>query len=1702
MKKRKKGLAILCIAAMAGSLFMQSAAGMAATKKVKLNKTKISLKEGETYKIKLKNGNKKAKVTWETSKKKVVKITQKSTKGKTAYAKVKGLKAGKAKIRAVYRVGKKVKKLNCTVTVKKKGNKAVLTKKPAPVTPPGSDTPVAPTENNDPVITPDNRTPEPTPGNQPENPQTEPITLYNEKMVAPVIMDSSYEESEENQYAERSYRQITRAVTDLRQDIAMVTGAIDDSEIQAMFDDNTEDEKERLEMADASKVPDFVTDTTNLNADCVIIVGTIDDSPMIKKLMDSGKLEEAKSLKGVWEGYVIKQVKNPVDGVGNALVIAGSDARGTIYGIYTVSEAIGVSPFYWYSDVPVQVKDEIQFDAVVPIVNDGPDVKYRGIFVNDEEKSNDWAEKKFTGDGKNGPGVNYYRKVFELMLRMKANTLWPAMHNCSIAFNKVVDEDGNPVNAKEAAEYGIIMSASHCEILLRNNVGEWGDWFNKNKGRFPDVKYANNSGKAYDFTLNRELLLEYWRERLTANKDFESILTVGIRGPHDEAFNCEDLSMYEGNSVPEQKVEFMKDVISCQRQLIAEVYGEENVQKVPQAFIPYKEINDVYNAGLNEYMLWDGEEDYNGDGVIDWKDDNTDIMLMWAEDNENYLRQDLTDEEAARKGGAGIYYHISYWGPPSSYLWLNSTSLYVMSEQMHRGYDIGADDYWILNVGDIKPSEPSMEFFLKMAWDSEHWNDTTVKEYLQGQAMRDYGMNEADAKTMADAISEYYQINGTRKAEFYAKADFGTAPEAFSATANGDEAMLWIEGSKKVVEVLDTLYNNLSEEYKDAFYEQFYYNMLSVNDIIENFGYYEKNLIAAAQGRIGSANVYAQLSKDAAKRVRERKNEFNSRHNDKWTGFMDYDHPGRGYQLVGDGGEKYGEVLKVSNGVGASCENSKEAGKGTLRFNSLIKDEAHYFDVFDKNVTPEKWVAEASDDWIILSMTSGETRTEQRVTVIVDWAKVTEKQSGTISVFNAGADGGKTGTAIAVFTVEANKSTVAYGDNKGYIEANGYVAMEAEHYTESIKGSDESFWSIIKSNGQMSDTMKALPDTAKNTTDWDQTAKLKYRVYFEKEGTYSFTLKRLPVLNEGSENGINRSMNIAVGVGTDTPTVLKGNRSGSWTATLNMCETLTCNIPVKQGWNDIFLYRSDASFVFDKMVIETVKSAVAQSVLGPNESPNNIAEAPEIKIGKLPPELESYSPAPAIIMDNFINLGMNPGESKAAACSAYATNGERVTVTASSSNRDRIQVSVEENQLMIKSGSQAGSAVISVIATANGCTQVKKEFTVTVRDISTGGLYAEKGGEVVINAADALLQSAYSWTEVTAPNVWEMTSDKKGIKVSPDVNKTWTNTSDLSEAPKINFRIKISTKGTYYLFTNMSNPNNDADSYHVIVDGGYRYTHNDGDLSGTMLWRSAGKGVELSAGEHTITIAAREDGLVVNQFCLTTNKNKELTDGVLEVPSAQETGTGSTPAPSVPPTVKPTTAPSVKPTAKPTSTPSVKPTAEPTEKPGAYIENVGRLVINAVDALENTEYASYEGASDGVHSWEASGKGIQVTPDTGKNWTTATWEDLNGVAPVLKYKIQISNPGDYYLFVNMTNPNDAADSYFVAVDGVYRYLGATGQQILPETWYSEKKVIHLTEGEHELIIFAREDGLLINQFLLSNDKDIILEGLQPVSNRN
>ena len=1312
--------------------------------------------------------------------------------------------------------------------------------------------------------------------------------IYDGTKTATVLMDKSYSASENS---DRTYSQVLRAANDLRQDIAMVTGAIDYKEIQQTFADDEEKKLERLENADQSKAPQLKTGSAN--AEYAIIIGVIGESELIDEIIESGSFDEAKSIEGSWEAYAIKEIPNPASGIDAALVIAGSDARGAIYGIYTISEEIGVSPFYWYSDVPVDVKDEIDVNYSTALVEDGPEVKYRGIFINDEEKSTEWAKLKYPTEN-GSPDVNYYRHVFELVLRMKANTLWPAMHGSSTAFNKAVDEDGIPINAQEAAAYGVIMAASHCEILLRNNVGEWGDWFNEHKSEYPDIKYPDDSYKAYDFTLNREMLLDYWRERLETNKDFESILTLGVRGPHDEAFNCEDLSAYEGATEEQKKVSFMEDVIQSQRQLIAEIYGEDMVTQIPQVLIPYKEMNDVYNAGLNEFMLWDGSEDFNGDGEINYLDDNTDIMLMWAEDNENYLRQDLTEAEANRPGGAGVYYHISYWGPPSSYLWLNSASLFVMTEQMSRAYNIGADDYWILNVGDIKPSEPSMEYFLKMAWDPASFDGDSVGEYLTAQAIRDYNLSEEDAKAMADAICEYYVINGSiRKAEFYANGDYNIHPVAFSVIANGDEGLLWVERLTSLVDTVDALYQKMSDECKLSFYEHFYYNILSCLDIAEQFVYYEKNQLAAEQGRLGSANVYAELALEAVQRTKDRLSDFNSLNDNKWTSFMDYAHPGKSKTLVGDSGETMSYVTQSVDTVGAYCENGLRVGAGTLRLNSLIPSDTRYFDVFSCASIEKAWVAETSDDWIVLSQTSGATRTEQRVLVSADWDKVSGTAEGEILIYNADENGNKIGEAVATFDVIAVNSDVEYGDHTGYIEANGYVAIEAEHYSEAVEGDDGRNWQVFVSNGRHGDTVKAMPDTAVKTEDWDSAAKLVYSVYFENAGTYKLTLERMPVLNEGTdETGAKRTMNIAVGVSDDEPQVLVGECEATlWglrQSVMDMHQKLSCNITVEQGWNDIVVYMSDASFVWDRMVIETVSGALRSTVLGPAESPNNIAPIGEAKVASLPEELASYSPENEIVLSGLGNIRMSSGTEKTYELDVYATNGSEVKISAASDNPDVADVSIADGGYTVTASENTGSAALTFTFSAEGCDDLTYEISVRVSDPNQGTAYFEEGGEVVIDAANALDESQYSWTDTDGNYEWTLTSDRDGLSIQPDTGVKWENTSDnLSGAPSLNYMVEINNSGTYYLFVNMSAPNADADSYHVVVDGKYAYTHNSGDMSGEKVWKSASVGTELSAGEHTITIVPREDGFVINQIVLTTNKNANFSDGVLVNSDAQ-----------------------------------------------------------------------------------------------------------------------------------------------------------------------------------------------------------------------
>lgn len=1566
-------------------------------------------------------------------------------------------------------------------------------------------------------------------------------SIYNGEVVAPIVMDAAYANSDADKFASRTYSQIKRAVGDLRQDIAMVTGAIDYKEVQQIFVDDEEKQAVRLAAAEQNKVPQMVTDAANVQADYAIIVGSINDSPMIQKLIADGKFSEAKQIEGKWEAYAIKEIDNPIDGVKKALVIAGSDARGTIYGIYSISEEIGVSPYYWYSDVPVDVKDEIDVDYTTALVDDGPDVKYRGIFINDEDDSiKNWAKKHFPTDSsiKNGntPEVNYYRHVFEMQLRLKSNFIWPAMHEVSTAFNVATDENGIPINSQEAAKYGIVVGSTHCDILLRTNTGEWENWYNANKDKY-NIQ-GSDSSKAYDFTLNREAVLQYWRERLETNKDFESILTLGIRGVHDGAFNCANLNSYPGSTKEARQVAFMADVIAAQRALIEEVYGV-SADQVPQVLIPYKEMGDVYNNGLNKIMA----EKY------------PDVTLMWAEDNYGYVRQTPNDTEKQRSGGAGVYYHASYYGSPTCYLWLNSIQLSTMSEQMHRAYDEGMRNQWILNVGDIKPGDQSTEFFMKMAWDTDAYNDKTiVSKYLTEQAMRDYNLSEADARTVAEAMNEYYQMVGTKRPEFYTVA---THDFDMSAYSNGDEALLWQQRSQAVVDKLTPIYNKLNAEEKTAFYQQLYYHALSANDAATEYAYYWKAMIAAEQGRVNSTNVYTQLSKEARNRIKSRTADFNNSNGTKWNNYIFWSHLGgnadRSHDIIQDG--EYPDVPAESTGVGAAVEGSRTAGSGELRLDAAVQNDTRYFDVFSRKNSNAAWVAEAPE-WLNLSQASGTTGTEQRVTVTADWDNVSGTETGEIKVYNA-VNGEKSGEAVATFTVNAVNDAVDYAGKKGFIEADGYIAMEAEHYSELVSGSDGSSWQVVESNGQHGDTMKAYPNnTASNASNG---AKLVYNVYAKNAGTFDGVLYREPTLNEGSEDdGTARSCNVQISANGSGAQTLTGNRTyindgtyntpqNAWSKNvMRMYEPLNFTVTLNQGWNTIELTRLDPSVVVDRLVIRTDATAEqVLSLLGPVESPNNIASGSavqHVKVAALPEDMAD--------VDIHANLTLTTADSE-----TEYTDAENIQ-SAESGDMRIVTVTVENGKIM---ATPHRAGITQITATdADGKTF---SFTVTVNPAKGSGVYLEADGKVVIDAADALENSSEAFA-TNASKEWKLKNI--GIQAQPDTGIFWTDTNNLTDAPSVTYKVNITNAGKYYLFVNTSNPDASADSYHVAVDDAYSYTHGD-TMTGKETWYSAGKALNLDAGKHTITVYAREDGFMLNQLVLSTNKAEKLS-------GLQATSERGTPAPTITMnapgnltmyvgdsaqtvsvnasasndaavtitaasdseavtvsavengtfTVTPVSAgtATITVTAKADGCKTVTRTftvkvVDPDAVSKGYGVTDGKIVINAVDAMDNTAYAShtdysatYEGTT---FAWTKAenDKSIQLTPvpaNTGNlldgvsKWAWTDKSALTDKVPSLTFTINADAAGNYYFSFFSNTPNNSADSFHIVVNGNYQYQTGDANNGVGDTvgekWFHCKKTVHLNEGDNTLTIYGRESGVLLRQLVLSTEKQTSLSGWQ------
>lgn len=552
----------------------------------------------------------------------------------------------------------------------------------------------------------------------------------------------------------------------------------------------------------------------------LIIVGTT-QSAFIQQLIKSKKLIITDII-NKWESYKIVVVDKPFKGIEKALVIIGSDKRGVAYGTFEVSKQMGVSPWYWWADVPVKTKKEV-FVKKGSYTYDSPKVKYRGIFINDEAPAfSGWTKEKFGG-------VNHkmYENMFELLLRLKANYLWPAMWGN--AFND--DDTLNPIMANK---YGIVMGTSHHEPMLRAQQ----EWKRYGKG-------------AWNFQTNDTVLKNFWRKGIVNMKDHESIVTIGMRGDGDEP-------MTQGTATA-----LLEKIVAEQRKILEDVTGKK-ASEIPQLWALYKEVQAYYDKGMR---------------VPD------DVTLLLCDDNWGNIRKLPILNEKKRKGGYGIYYHFDYVGDPRNYKWINTNNIARVWEQMHLAYEYGVDKIWIVNVGDLKPMEFPISFFLDYAWDPTKINPDNLNNYYTTWATQQFGKEHA--VEIGDLIKTYSQYVARRKPELINDSTF--------SLFNYNEFTRVVKEYNELELAAEKINNQLSDNYKDAFFELVLHPIKAMSNLDQMYLNAAKNKYYVNEWR-SHGNEYADKVKEYYLKDSLISNYYNHRLlNGKWNHMMDQTHIGYTY---------------------------------------------------------------------------------------------------------------------------------------------------------------------------------------------------------------------------------------------------------------------------------------------------------------------------------------------------------------------------------------------------------------------------------------------------------------------------------------------------------------------------------------------------------------------------------------------------------------------------------------------------------------------------------------------------------------------------------------------------------------------------------------------------------------------------------------
>lgn len=919
------------------------------------------------------------------------------------------------------------------------------------------------------------------------------------------------------------YPGVVRAAYDLQSDIEKITG-----------------------------VKPVVTRSVKGYAEYAVIVGTLEKSESIKKIARLGKID-ASEIAGKWESYVVKTVQDPFgDGkIKTALVIAGSDKRGAIYGTYSVSEMLGMSPWHYFADSEPAHRDNLILPAQYKSVGVEPDVKYRGIFINDEETLETWA--RALDDGAH-LGPNLYEKIFEMLLRAKANYLWPGMHLCSDAFSDYVE---NPINADY---YGIVIGTSHCDMLLRNNINEW-DAF---KARYAAEHGINANTIKYDYTVCPDIVKEYWRESVIANKDYEVQWTLGMRGAHDEGLNLEniDKAPWYGN-----KIMLMEQIFADQREILRTELNNPTLENVFMMFIPYKEVQQIYNDGLT---------------VPD------DVTIMWADDNHGFIRNLPNEVERERSGGHGVYYHNSYWGPDNeSYMWINSMPFTMMYEEMNKAYRYGVQKAWILNAGDVVPYMPEIEFFVSLGYDMDQYtNDNVYETYVTKMATREFGSEFA--ADITEIYKQYTQLTNSRKIEQMSVDLFGAA--------YNDEAERRASQYQALYELAERINAAIPERQRDCFYETVLFELRCAYYTNLEFYYAHKGNVAYAQGRNSTAYNCYNMSKEFNQKRKDEISYYNRILRDgKWNNLMDpevYHSPVM--SGFANGGPAFAAGLPEM-GVIAEGENAEQQNS-TLTFGNYARGRK-YIDVFNKGAGSFDISVTADKPFIVIGEHENKVTDEVRLWISVDFSKVAQTDTGTVTITSGGD--------VKTVAVRAEKNDYVLGE-KTYVEQDGYVSVEAEHYSQA-RSSEYARWSVIKDLGRGSgDMVRAETDTlvGYGERNFEQSAPyLEYNVYFANTGAFETEVYRLPSLSSLGR------IRFAVSLNDGTPVILEGEKDygtnnpaweeGVFTQIIKHKTVLNVTTA---GLNKIRVYMLDPFITIDKLVVYTTEKHA--SYFGPTESYN------------------------------------------------------------------------------------------------------------------------------------------------------------------------------------------------------------------------------------------------------------------------------------------------------------------------------------------------------------------------------------------------------------------------------------------------------------------------------------------------------------------